>query len=164
MPKTLRNVYFKKLSFEKLIEAHYRAILGKRNKRETLLFEEDLETNIANLYDDLITGNYKTGKYRDFYVYEPKKRLIKSLPYRDRIVHQWYVEEFIKPIYVPRFIKDTYACIENRGTHLCSKVTQKYMRKMKKKYGSYYILKADIKKYFYSINKDILFNILKKNY
>lgn len=162
MPKTLRNVYYQHLSFEKLIEAHYRAIRGKRNKRETLLFEEDLETNISNLYDDLITGKYKMGKYRVFYVYEPKQRLIKSLPYRDRIVHQWYVEEFIKPIYVPRFIKDTYACIENKGTHLCSKVTQKYMRNMKKKYGNYYILKADIKKYFYSINKDILFNILKR--
>ena len=37
-----------------------------------------------------------------------------ALPYRDKIVHQWYVEEFIKPIFVPRLIKDTYACIDSR--------------------------------------------------
>ena len=93
MPKTLRNVYFKKLTFENLINAHYRAILGKRDRKETLLFEMDLETNIANLYDDLLTNNYKLGKYRTFTIYEPKERIIKSLPYRDRVVHQWYVEE-----------------------------------------------------------------------
>ncbi len=33
---------------------------------------------------------------------------------------------------------------------------------MKKSYREYYILKMDIKKYFYSIDKNILFNILKK--
>lgn len=162
MPKTLRNVYFKKLTFENLINAHYRAILGKRDRKETLLFEMDLETNIANLYDDLLTNNYKLGKYRTFTIYEPKERIIKSLPYRDRIVHQWYVEEFIKPIFIPKFIKDTYACINDRGTHLCYAQTQKYMRHMQNKYGTYYILKGDIKKYFYSINKDILLKILKK--
>ena len=50
MPKTIRNIFDKSLTFEKLIEAHYRAVEGKRNKKEVLLFEEDLETNIANLY------------------------------------------------------------------------------------------------------------------
>ena len=159
MPKTLRNVYFKKLTFENLINAHYRAIQGKRDRKETILFEMDLETNIANLYDELLTNNYRLGKYRTFTIYEPKERIIKSLPYRDRVVHQWYVEEFIKPIFIPKFIKDTYACINDRGTHLCYAQTQKYMRHMQNKYGTYYILKGDIKKYFYSINKDILLKI-----
>ena len=60
-------------------------------------------------------GKYKLGKYREFVVKYPKERLIKFLPYKDRIVHQWYVEEFIKPYIIPRFIIDSYACIENRG-------------------------------------------------
>ena len=162
MPKTLRNVYFKNLTFEKLIQAHERAIKGKRNKKDMILFVRDLETNVSKLMDELISGEYKLGKYRVFKIYEPKERIIMALPYRDRIVHQWYVEEFIKPIFVPRLIKDTYACIDSRGAHACYKQTQKYMRRMKNKYGSYYILKGDIKKYFYSINKDILFNILIK--
>ena len=59
MPKTIRNVFDKSLTFEKLIEAHYRAVKGKRNKREVLLFEEDLETNIANIMYQLETGTYK---------------------------------------------------------------------------------------------------------
>ena len=164
MPKTIRNVFDKSLTFENLVLAHYRAVKGKRNKREVLLFEEDLETNIANIMYQLETGTYKLGKYRTFKIYEPKERIIKSLPYKDRVVHQWYVHEFIKPYFLPRFIKDTYACIDTRGTHLAAINTQKYMRDMYNKYKSnYYVLKCDIKKYFYSIDKDILYSIMKKH-
>ncbi len=164
MPKTLRNVYDKKLTFENLINAHYRAIAGKRNKVEMLRFEQDMETAIMNIFHDLQNQTYNLGKYREFKIYEPKERVIKSLPFKDRVVHQWYVYEFIKPFYIPRFIKDSYACIDNRGTHKCAKSTQKYMKQMRKKYGkNYYVIKADIKKYFYSINKEILYQILKRN-
>jgi retron-type reverse transcriptase len=160
--KTIRNEFDKNLTFEKLEEAHIRASKGKRNKEEVIKFEMDLESNLVGIYKDLKNGTYKFGKYREFYVYEPKERLIKSLPYRDRIVHQWYVEEFIKPYFYPRFIKDTYACLDNRGTHMAVLTLQNYMRKMQKEYGSYYVLKCDIKKFFYNINKEVLINILKK--
>lgn len=126
------------------------------------MYELDLENNIINLIEDIKNKKYHLGKYREFKVYEPKERLIKSLPYRDRIVHQWYIEEFIKPFFTKRFIKDSYACIENRGSHKAALQTQKYMRIMKQKYGSYYILKCDIKKYFYNINKKILLTILER--
>ena len=163
MPKTIRNVFYKKLTFTNLIEAHYRAVIGKRNKKEILLFEQDLETNISNILYQLETNTYKLGKYREFKIYEPKERIIKSLPYKDRVVHQWYVHEFIKPYFVKRFIKDSYACIDEKGTHLCSRTTQKYMKRMYHKYGrNYYTIKGDIKKYFYSIDKDILYKILSK--
>ena len=77
----------------------------------------NLENNLINLLNELRNGTYHIGKYFTFKVYEPKERNIKALPYRDRIVHQWYVEEFIKPYIVPRFINTTFACLENRGTH-----------------------------------------------
>jgi hypothetical protein len=144
------------------MNAHYRAVKNKRNKLEILKYEEDLETNVANLLNQLKNDEYKLGKYREFTIYEPKERIIKSLPYKDRIVQQWYVYEFIKPYIIPRFIKDTYACLDNRGTHKCVLQTQKYMKQMNKKYKTYYIIKGDIKKYFYSIDKDILFKIMHK--
>lgn len=162
MPKTIKKTFNKKLTFIKLIDAHNRAKIGKVNKKEIMLFEQDLETNIINILFELKSNTYKLGKYRSFIIYEPKERLIKSLPYKDRIVHQWYVYEFIKPYILPRLITDTFACIDKRGTHLCVKKTQEYMKKMSIKYNKYYILKCDVKKYFYNINKDILFNIMKK--
>ena len=162
MPKTIKNVFDEKLTYVKLVEAHQRASKNKRNHREVILFEMDLESNIANLLHKIKNGTYHMGKYHEFYVYEPKQRLIKSLPYVDRVVHQWYVEEFIKPYMAPRFISKSFACIEDRGAHKAVDYLQKYMRIMKRNYGNYYILKCDIKKYFYSIDREILFSILSR--
>ncbi len=162
MPKTIKRCFDDKLTFKNMLDAHYRAREGKRKKKEIILFEMDLETNIIRIIDEIRNNTYKFGKYREFKVYEPKERIIKSLPYRDRIVHQWYIEEFIKPYFYKRFINDTFACLDNRGTHLAVKRVQKYMRIMKRKYGSYYVLKCDVKKYFYSIDKEILIDILSK--
>lgn len=159
MSKTLKHVFDQKLTFIKLYEAHLRASKGKRNRREVLEFEIDLETNLINLLNQIKSRGYRMGKYRTFVIYEPKPRLIQSLPYKDRIVHQWYVEEFIIPYFVPKFIQDTYACIQGRGTHKAVEKVQKYMRIMKRRHGHYYILKCDIQKYFYSISKDVLFSI-----
>lgn len=162
MCRTIKNCFFECLTFDKLLAAHERASIGKKSKREVILFEMDLETNLIRIMDELKTLKYQFGGYRVFTIYEPKERVIKSLPYRDRIVHQWYVEEFIKPYFYKRFIKDTYACLDNKGSHLAAKNTQKYMRKMMKQYGSYYVLKCDVKKYFYTIDKGILKDILKR--
>ena len=115
MPKTIRNKWEKHFTFDKFVEAHERARKGKCYKKEVLEFEVNLETNISNMMKKIETGNYEFGKYREFIIYEPKKRIIKSLPYQDRVVHQWYVEEFIKPYMMPRFIEHTYACLPERG-------------------------------------------------
>ena len=162
MSKSIKKVFYEKITFEKLLQAHNRAKKGKTFKEEILKFEVDLETNIINIINEIKSGSYKIGNYKTFIIYEPKERIIKSLPYKDRIVHQWYVEEFIKPYFLPRFINDTYACIPNRGTHKAIYKLQKYMRIKKRNFNDYYILKCDIKKYFYSIDKNILLNILKK--
>ncbi len=158
MCKSIKEKFDEKLTFEKLLEAEKRAKKGKGNKKEILKYEVDLETNIMNLYNSLKDGTYKMGEYRVFTIYEPKERVIKSLPFNDRIVHQWYIEEFIKPYILKRFINDSYACIDKRGTHLAIKKLQKYIRENK----DCYVLKCDIKKYFHSINKDILFSIMSK--
>ena len=82
------------------------------------------------------------GKYHQFVIYEPKIRTIKALPYIDRIIHQWYIEEFIKPYFVPKLIFSTFACISDRGTHKAVAQIQKYMRIYKRNYGDFWILKC----------------------
>lgn len=162
MPKTIRNLYDKKLTFENLLKANDRAKKNKTNKYEVLYFNYNLEKNITNIFKQLHNTTYKIGKYYTFIIYEPKERIIKSLPYKDRLVQQWYIEEFIKPYIVPRLINDTYSCIKDRGTHKAVYKLQYYMRLMNKTNPNYYVLKCDIHKFFYSINKDILFDIMKK--
>ena len=36
MPKTIKNSFDEKLTFQKLIEAHQRASIGKQNKKEVI--------------------------------------------------------------------------------------------------------------------------------
>lgn len=145
------------------MQAHKRARRHKAYRNDVILFEMNLENNIVNLLNNMKNGTYKLGKYRSFKVYEPKERIIESLPYVDRIVHQWYVEEFIKPYILPRFVSTTYACLEDRGTHKAVEQVEKYLRVFKRNYGDFWILKCDIKHFFYSINPNILLKIL-QNY
>ena len=162
MPKKIKNCFRSALTFEKFLEAHSRAKAHKSYKNEVIKFELNLENNIINLINNIKNNTYHLGKYYNFIIYEPKERLIKALPYVDRIVHQWYVEEFIKPFIVPRFIDDSYACLTTKGTHKAVMSVQKQMRKFQRTNSSFWILKCDIQKFFYSIDPYILFEILKK--
>ncbi len=162
MPKKIRNCFYKNLTFEKMLAAHKRARKNKAFKKEVILFEINLENNIINLINNIKTGKYHLGEYRTFKIYEPKERIIKALPYIDRVVHQWYVEEFIKPYIVPRFVDTSFACLTDKGTHKAVEQVEKYMRVYKRNSENFWILKCDISKYFYSINPHILYKILQK--
>lgn len=162
MPKKIKNLFYKNLTFDKLLAAHKRARKHKTYKNEVIKFEFNLENNLINLLKNLENGTYRLGKYFQFKIYEPKERIIQALPYKDRIVHQWYVEEFIKPFIIPRFINTSFACLDNKGTHKAVETVQHQMQIMKRNFGDFWILKCDIKKFFYNINPYILFQILKK--
>ena len=162
MPKKIKNLFYKNLTFKKLLDAHYRARKNKAYKKDVILFEMNLENNIINLLNSIKNNNYKMGKYYDFKIFEPKERTIHSLPYRDRVVHQWYVEEFIKPYIVPKFINSSFACIIDRGTHKANNYIQHQMQIFKRNYGSFWVLKCDIRRFFYNIDPNILYHILCK--
>lgn len=162
MAKWIRNVYDKNLSYDKLMEAYNKSKGGKRLRKEVILFSMNVEENIQKLYEELKTGKYVHGKYSTFKVYEPKERIIEKASYRDRIVHRWVVDNILLPYYYNSFIKTTYACLKNRGMHKSVVDVQRGMRKMKGKYGEYWVLKMDVRKYFNSIDKKILYNILKR--
>ena len=163
MPKKIKNCFYKELTFEKMLAAHKRARKNKAFKKEVILFEMNLENNIVNLINNIKSGKYRLGEYHTFKIYEPKERTIKALPYVDRVVHQWYVEEFVKPYIVPKFIDTSFACLTDKGTHKAVEQIQKYMRIYKRNNGDFWILKCDIRKYFYSINPQILYKILQKH-
>ena len=162
MPKKIKNLFYEKLTFENMLAAHKRARKNKAFKKEVIIFEMNLENNIINLINNIKNDKYRLGKYRTFKIYEPKERIIKALPYVDRVVHQWYVEEFIKPYIVPRFVDTSFACLTDKGTHKAVEQIEKYMRIYKRSNKNFWILKCDISKYFYSINPNILFKILQK--
>lgn len=151
-----------KLTIEAIYRAHCRARKGKTTRSSVVDVDLRPMIYVTHILNVLRDGIYVPSRFREFTVTDPKKRLVLALPYVDRIVHQWLIEEFIKPYYLPRFIKDSYACIPGRGSHAAVKCIQGYMRDMHQRQGKYYIVKMDISKYFYNIDRDVLFKILKR--
>lgn len=162
MPKTIRNKYYEKLTYEKLYKAHMLSRKGKNYRKEVILFNLKQEEYLMWLYNELKNKTYKHGGYTTFYITEPKLRKIERSKYLDRIVHRWYVDNFLLPYFFPQFINNTYACIKNRGMHKACLDVQKTMKHCTQIWKDYYILKMDIAKFFQNIDKKILLDILLK--
>lgn len=161
MPKSLNNLWEEVVSFENLLEAYKEARKGKRCKNEVLQFGYNLEENLINIQNHLIWKSWSPGKYRTFYVYDPKKRLISAPPFEDRVVHHALIK-VIEPIFERKFVFDSYACRKNKGIHAAVLRLQSFLKRAKRNFQKVYVLKADISSYFPSINHQILFNILKR--
>ena len=159
MPKTIRNQYDKKLTYDNLMKSHLESRKGKNTRKEIILFNLKQEEYIMWLYEKLKTGTYKHSGYTTFYVTEPKVRLIEKSAYIDRIVHRWYVDNFMKEYFIKSFISTSYACIENKGMHKACIDVQNTMKHCKQIWNNYYIIKMDVAKYFQNIDKTILYNI-----
>lgn len=162
MPKTIRNQYDKKLTYDNLMKAHLESRKGKNTRKEIILFNLKQEEYIMWLYEKLKTGTYKHSGYTTFFVTEPKVRLIEKSAYIDRIVHRWYVDNFMKEYFIKSFISTSYACIKNKGMHKACIDVQNTMKHCKRIWNNYYIIKMDVAKYFQNIDKTILYNILQR--
>jgi retron-type reverse transcriptase len=161
MAKTYNNLWDKIVDFENLYEAYKTAKRGKRYRLESLDFVKDLEVNLITLQNNLMWNMYKPSPFRQFYVFEPKKRLISAPNFVDRIVHHAIVR-VIENLFEKKFVKETFACMVGRGTHAAMKHVLKCCRIAKCRLGSYYVLKCDIHKFFPSVNHDILKQIVRR--
>ena len=162
MPKTIRNEFDKKLTYENLLKAHKLSRKGKGYRKEIILFNLKQEEYIMWLYEKLKNGTYKHSGYTVFYVTEPKLRKIEKSIYLDRIVHRWVVDNFLETYFVPTFVNTSYACLKGRGMHKACLDVQKVMQHLERTWKDYYILKMDVRKYFQNIDKGILYKILVK--
>ena len=153
--KTFTNLYPQICSFENLLSAAKKAEKGKRSKASVARFNVDLEKNIFQLQRQLSDHSYRPGKYRHFTVYESKKRLISAAPFRDRVVHHALCN-IIEPLFERSFIYDSYACRKGKGTH---KAVQRFTEFAKK---NRFVFKCDIRKYFPSIDHQILLSMFER--
>lgn len=152
--KTYKHLWDQFISMENFELAARRAVKSKRNKKSTQNFLQNKDVLLEKLRQDLIYDRFQTSKYRTFFVYEPKKREIYELPlYPDHIVHHALIN-VLGPIWQKRFIKDSYACIPGRGVHSAIQKTMLMVKKNK------YVLQCDIRKFYPSINHDIMMKII----
>ena len=93
-----KNVFEQVVDYDNLYRAYLNARLCKRYRYEVLNFSAHLEDNLVKLQKELIERTYTLGKYREFYIYEPKKRLIIAQPFKDRVV-QWAIYQVLNPVF-----------------------------------------------------------------
>lgn len=160
----LMSILYEKILSDENIEYSYsRCMLGKsKYKKDAIIFDKDKSYNIKMLVDSIRDKTYMPKEYIEFMVYEPKERVIHAPAFQDKLV-QRMVYNILKGVYSNIFIKDSYACIVGKGTHAASDKTYHYLRKAKWEYGEKsYIVKLDIKKFFYSIDRGIIKSLYRK--
>ena len=161
MAKTYKHLYSRIASFENLHTAYLKARGNKRFKPDVLEFSANLETNLLALREKLLKKTYRTGEYYVFEVYEPKKRVVAALPFRDRVAHHALCN-VIEPIWEARFIRDSYACRVGKGTHAGADRVTEFLRRAKQKWEQVYVLKLDVRAYFPSVDHIVLLDLLEK--
>lgn len=156
------NLYDKIISFKNLEYAFTQVTKGGRKyRKDAILFSMALDKNLVELWHDLKWGRYRVGEYIRFKVYEPKERWVSAPKVRDKVV-QFATHHIIKHVYEKVFISDSYACLERRGTHAAVDSVQRDMRIAEREYTDPWIVSVDVSKFFYSIDRNILKEILRK--
>lgn len=157
--RRVNNLFEQIIDLDNIALAHHKAKLGKKHYSEVQLVESNLDYYLSQVHEILKTKTFTTSKYVTKTIYEPKERVIYKLPYYpDRIVHH-AVMNIIQPIWDRVFIDDCYSAIPKKGLHAGFLRLRKFLRDES---NTRYCLKFDIKKYYPSMNHDILLSLVER--
>ncbi|MEX2409865.1 MAG: reverse transcriptase/maturase family protein [Candidatus Paceibacterota bacterium] len=146
----------KDIPLEDFFQAYFDCRKNKRNSLSSLEFELDFESEVIKLYEEVNKSIYSVSPLDVFIKNKPVKREIFAAQFRDRVIHHLIVNK-LNNLFEREFIYDSYSCREGKGTLFGIRRINNFMRKCSKNYQEdCWVLKADIKGYFMSINKDIL--------
>jgi hypothetical protein len=139
-------------TFQNIYKAYRACIKTKTNTINALKFEQNLLENLWNLCDDLEKRHYKIGTSICFLTSSPKLREVFAADFRDRVVHHVLIAS-LESFYEKYFIAHVYNNRKGKGIHQAVKKAQAFMSATHKGY----YLQLDIKGFFYSLDKNILF-------
>ena len=153
--KTYNQLYPQITSFENLLLAALSCERGKRLRHDVGEFRTSREQELLQLRRELVDQSYRPGDYRERFIHRPKRRLISAAPYRDRVVHHALCR-VVMPLFERRMIHDLYSNRDGMGTHAAIR----RCRELSKRYR--YVLKCDIRKFYPSIDLEILKQIVRR--
>jgi retron-type reverse transcriptase len=160
MGTQITHAYDNIISAENLLVAWREFRRDKKNKKDVQTFEYNLIENIRELHVALALGMYRHGSYTHFRISDPKPRDIHKACVRDRLVHH-AIYRILYPIFNSTFIHDSYSCRLHKGTHRAINAFRRYAFKASKNHmKTLWVLKCDIRKFFASIDHQILLEIL----
>jgi len=157
-----QDIFDKIISLDNIFLAWKEFKRGKTNKIDVKEFEKNLKNNILELRAELQDKTYHHSNYFSFYVKDPKLRHIHKACVKDRVLHH-AIFRILYPIFDKSFIFDSYSCRNNKGTHRAVNKLNDFARKVSRNNTkTCFILKLDVRKFFDSINQDILINLIKR--
>ena len=150
------------ISLENILVAWREFLKGKKQRKDVLIFERNLMANIIDLHNDLKNKTYKHSEYKAFKINDPKPRDIHKASVRDRLLHH-AIYRILYPYFDTKFIYDSYSCRLDKGTHRALDRFKSFGNKVSKNNTkTCYVLKCDVRKFFASIDHNILKDILAK--
>ena len=157
--------------FEKVVDFHnmYRAFrrakCGKGFKKSCAQFDAAALDGVHTLIRQLRTKEYRVSPYSEFKVYEPKERIIQTTSFKDKVVQHCLCDNVIMPRLEKVFIYDNCAGQREKGTLFGLDRLSHQMQQFYERYGfNGYILKCDIRKFFYSISHEQLKDIVEYHF
>jgi len=162
LEERLAHSFKRIISVENLLLAWQEFVRGKRNKRDVQMFQFHLMDNVLILHEELKNKTYHHGGYHHFRISDPKPRDIHKASVKDRLVHH-AIYRVLYPYFHLRFIADSYSCQKGKGTHRAIARFREFSYQISKNNTrTGWVLKCDTKKFFASINHQILFSILEQ--
>ena len=158
--KVNKNIFNKIANLEHLFVAWNEFKLGKGSRPDVMEFETNLEPNLFELYREIENMSYKHRSYVGFFITDPKRRHVHKASVRDRILHH-AIFSILNPIFEPTFIAYSFSCRENKGSHKGVEMVERMLLKESRNNTlPCFALKCDIKKFFDSIDHEVLLSIL----
>ncbi len=157
----MNNMLFEQIcSTKNIFDAWARFSDGKRSKADIMAFELHLEDNLFFLRKSLFSGGYHHDPYKPFTIFDPKQRRIHKATVKDRVVHQSIVN-VIEPFFEGRFIHDSYSSRVGKGTHAAVDRLRAFLFQVScNNTRAVYALKCDVRKFFASVNHEVLLSLL----
>jgi RNA-directed DNA polymerase len=154
------NLFEKIVSRQNILDAHRLAKKGKPNHKGVIYFEKNIVSCVNTVRDMLVSKSYIPSPYTKETIRDGgKDRVIQKVPYLyDRIIHH-SVMQIVQPILEKTYIKDTYQSIKGRGIHKAKKRIDLFL---KDKENTKYCLKIDIKKFYDSVDNELLKKMIRK--
>lgn len=158
--KRYGNLYPQICSMENIHTAHLNARKGKAHYHEVQMVNANEELYLPKIQNMLLNKTFRNSEYTTFMKLDgTKEREIFKLPYfPDRIIHHCIVQ-VLEPIWMKTLIADTYSSLKGRGIH---KGVKRIKAALTDKKNTTYCLKLDIRKFYPSINHDILKTVLQR--
>lgn len=150
------------ISVENLLEAWNEFVRGKKNKRDVQEFSLRLMDNLLALHAELRHHTYRHGGYQAFAIRDPKPRSIHKATVRDRLLHR-AIHRVLSPFFDRTFIADSYSCRIGKGTHRALRRFRTFGYRVGRNHTrTAWVLQCDIRKFFASIDQDVLLKILRQ--